>query len=109
MNRLSCFTAIAVVAASLAFVGSAPAASSDVSAKRGCDASSIEMGGREYVFYKHHMSCERAKRYAHHVYNSNGNWEPRYFNCVSSSNFNSGASCTKRRGQNERFGWHPYD
>ncbi len=67
------------------------------------------MGGHTYVFFKQNMSCERAKRYAHHVYESNGNWWPPKFKCSSGSNYNSGAHCVKRQGQNERFGWHPPD
>ncbi len=111
MHRHLGYASAIAAATTLIALGTSVAAPAayDAATKRGCDADQIELGGREYVFHKHHMSCERAKRYAHHVYNSNGNWEPRNFNCRSGSNFNQGAFCQKRVGQNESFGWHPFD
>jgi hypothetical protein len=99
---------VALVIALLA--GASPGhAAADSVEKRGCNPHRIELGGRTYVFYRQNMSCRRAKRYAHRVYESNGNWWPDRFKCGSGSNFNSGGSCVKRRGQDELFGWHPGD
>jgi len=88
---------------------SAAQSSAEASAKRTCRSDVIRLGGRTYVFYKRNMSCERSKLYARHVYESNGHWWPRKFECSSGDDYRSGGSCIKRKGQNEYFGWYPPD
>ena len=102
--------AIGGVVGLAALVGPAAAGTTKADAKGNCNPHRIELGGDEYVFFKKNMSCERAKRYAHRVYRSDGNNEPKHFNCRSGSNFNSGGFCKNRKADpNESFGWHPPD
>lgn len=73
-----------------------------------CNPNVLRYGGRTYIFYKEGIPCERAKRLAHRVQRTRGDWEPPAFNCTSGSNFRTGGHC-QSRSRNELFGWHPRD
>ena len=97
------------VAMPLATANGAEGAAQTAPTKRTCRPDVIRLDGQAYVFYKRNMSCERSKLYARHVYESGGHWWPRKFKCSSGDNYKSGASCIKREGENEFFGWYPPD
>ena len=100
MKRLTTITCALALAGGIA---AAPAmgGSEGVAYERGC--SSIKLGGPK-IFYKTHLPCDKAKRWARKVYRTGGAFEPRNFNCTSGSNFVDGANC-QHTFRNKNFGW----
>lgn len=66
----------------------------------------IKFKGQGYVFSKYRIGCSRAKRYAHHVGRTRGNWEPPGWHCSSGSDFKAGGFCKRR---NHWLSWYPGD
>ena len=87
-------------------VVSAPAAHADGSKPRELQTSScssVKIGERGHVLYRHGVSCSYAKRWARKLAATRGGSKPRGFRCTSGSKFRSGGYC--ERG-NKHFGWH---
>ncbi len=96
---------IGLLGIAVALLAGVPPGSASSDGKRGC--TSINLGGPK-VFSKENMRCKTAKHYARRVYRTNGEWEPRNFDCSSGSNFDEGGSCT-HDSKPKYFFWHVAD
>jgi hypothetical protein len=85
----------------------APAAQTAAPDAREKACNTINLGGPR-VFFKENMRCSKAKDLARRVYKSEGDREPRNFDCESGSDFRQGGFC-QHVSKPKSFGWHPAD